>query len=72
MQAIQQPMQVQGDRPIMPVVSMSAQSTAQVQQTMQSMQQLQGTIHPLQSNLAVTQQPMQMNIQQLHQVSIFR
>ncbi|XP_017774346.1 PREDICTED: polyhomeotic-proximal chromatin protein-like isoform X7 [Nicrophorus vespilloides] len=67
MQTIQgiphQSMQMQGDRPIMPVVSMSAQGqNGQVQQAMQ--QTIQGL--SLQSNLAVTQQPMQMGIQQIH------
>lgn len=61
-----------GDRPIMPVVSMSAQANAAQQVQQQIQQQNIGTIQqglPLQSNLAVTQQPMQMNMQQLQQVS---
>lgn len=77
MQAIQglQQQQIQvGDRPIMPVVSMSTQpGTQQVQQTLQ--QTIPGTITqagiPLQPNLAVTQQPMSVGMQQLHSVSIF-
>lgn len=56
----------------MPVVSMSTQqNTQQVQQQIQ--QQIPGTIHqglPLQPNLAVTQQSMQMNMQQIHPVSV--
>lgn len=70
----QQQLQVTSDRPIMPVVSMSAQANAQqLQQTLQ--QALPGTAVPqglpLPSNLAVTQQPMQMSMQQIHPVSIF-
>lgn len=56
----------------MPVVSMSAQANAAQQVQQQIQQQNIGTIQqglPLQSNLAVTQQPMQMNMQQLQQVS---
>lgn len=55
----------------MPVVSMSAQSNGQ-QQVQQIQAQNIGTIQqglPLQPNLAVTQQPMHMNMQQLQQVS---
>lgn len=68
----QQQIQVQqGDRPVMPVVSMPAQPTNQaVQQTMQ--QPMPATIQqsiPLQPNLAVTQQPMQMGMQQIQPVS---
>lgn len=70
-----QQLQMAGDRPIMPVVSMSAQPNGQ-QQVQQMQQQNIGTIQqslPLQSNLAVTQQPMQMNMQQLQQViNLFR
>lgn len=61
-----------GDRPIMPVVSMSAQPTNQQQVQQQIQQQNLGTIQQglgLQPNLTVTQQPMQMNMQQLQQVS---
>lgn len=68
----QQQIQMAGDRPIMPVVSMSTQNGQQVQQTIQ--QSIPGTIQqglPLQPNLAVTQQPMQMGMQQLHPVGIF-
>lgn len=60
-----------GDRPIMPVVSMSAQQNAQQQVQQQIQAQNIGTLQqglPLQPNLAVTQQPMQMNMQQLQQV----
>lgn len=66
----QQQIQVSGDRPIMPVVSMSAQQNAQqMQQTLQQTIQAgmsQGL--PIQSNLAVTQQPMTMGMQQIHPV----
>lgn len=58
----QQQISMAGDRPIMPVVSVPAQ-TQQVQQQIPSNLQ-QGL--PLQSNLAVTQQSMQMNMQQIH------
>lgn len=63
----QQQIQVAGDRPVMPVVSMPAQPTAQ-----QVQQAIPGTIQqglPLQPNLAVTQQPMPMSMQQIHPVS---
>lgn len=62
----QQQLQVAGDRPVMPVVSMPAQPSQQVQQTMSANIQ-QGL--PLQSNLAVTQQAMSMGMQQIHPVS---
>lgn len=67
-----QQLQMAGDRPIMPVVSMSAQPNGQ-QQVQQIQPQNIGSIQqglPLQPNLAVTQQPMQMNMQQLQQVSL--
>lgn len=68
-QGIQQQQIIGSDRPIMPVVSMSAQQTAQPVQQLQ--QTLSGTLPqglPLQPNLAVTQQ-MQMGVQQIHPVS---
>lgn len=68
----QQQIQVQaGDRPVMPVVSMPAQPNNQhVQQTIQQTMpaNIQQSI-PLQPNLAVTQQPMQMGMQQISSVS---
>lgn len=66
----QQQLQVAGDRPVMPVVSMPAQPNNQVQQAIQ--QAIPATIQqglPLQPNLAVTQQPMSMGMQQIHPVS---
>lgn len=63
----QQQIQVAGDRPVMPVVSMPAQPSQQaIQQAMPAGIQ-QGL--PLQSNLAVTQQAMSMGMQQIHPVS---
>ncbi|KAI4466370.1 polycomb group protein [Holotrichia oblita] len=65
-QGIQQQQIITGDRPIMPVVSMSTQQTAQPVQQLQ--QTIPGTLPqglPLQPNLAVTQQ-MQMGVQQIH------
>ncbi|XP_045469794.1 polyhomeotic-proximal chromatin protein-like isoform X3 [Harmonia axyridis] len=64
----QQQIQMAGDRPIMPVASMSQTNSQQVQQTLQQTIQ-QGTIQqclPIQSNLAVTQQTMPM--QQMQQI----
>ncbi|XP_060534304.1 polyhomeotic-proximal chromatin protein-like [Cylas formicarius] len=58
----QQQLQIGGDRSIMPVVSMAGTNQQQQQQIQQ---QLQHGI-PLQPNLAVTQQAMQMNMQQIH------
>lgn len=67
----QQQIQVAGDRPVMPVVSMPAQPNAQqVPQTLQ--QTIPGAIPqgiPLQPNLAVTQQALPMGMQQIHPVS---
>lgn len=68
-QGIQQQQIQVGDRPIMPVVSMSTQPGApQVQQAIQ--QAIPGAITQagmqLQPNLAVTQQPMPVSMQQLH------
>lgn len=68
-QGLQQQQLIAGDRPIMPVVSMSTQQTAQPVQQLQ--QTIPGTLSqglPLQPNLAVTQQ-MQMGVQQIHPVS---
>lgn len=65
-QGIQQQQIITGDRPIMPVVSMSTQQAAQPVQQLQ--QTIPGTLPqglPLQPNLAVTQQ-MQMGVQQIH------
>lgn len=68
-QGMQQQQIVTSDRPIMPVASMPTQQAQQVQQLQQS---LPGTVTqtgiPLQPNLAVTQQPMPMNVQQIHSV----
>lgn len=66
-QGIQQPQIQVTDRPIMPVVSMSAQGGSQTIQ-----QAMPGTMPQglnLQSNLAVTQQTMPMGMQQIHSVS---
>lgn len=68
-QGIQQQQIMAGERPIMPVVSMSAQPANQPVQQLQ--QTIPGTLSqalPLQPNLAVTQQ-MQMGVQQIHPVS---
>lgn len=72
-QGIQQPQLQMTDRPIMPVVSMSAQSASTQQQVQQTLQQaMQSATMPqginLQSNLAVTQQTMPMGMQQIHPV----
>ncbi|RZB39062.1 polyhomeotic-like protein 1, partial [Asbolus verrucosus] len=59
----QQQIQMAGDRPIMPVVSMSQAGAQQVQQAIQ--QTIPGTLQqslPLQPNLAVTHQPMSMGM----------
>lgn len=66
----QQQIQMTGERPIMPVVSMS-QAGNQVQQTIQ--QALPGAIQqslPMQPNLAVTHQQMPMGM--LHSVNMFK
>ena len=63
----QQQIQMAGERPIMPVVSMSQAGAQQVQQAIQ--QTIPGTLQqslPLQPNLAVTHQPMPMGM--LHSV----
>nr|CAI5821366.1 unnamed protein product [Callosobruchus analis] len=64
-----QQIQMAGDRPVMPVVSMSTQQVnpQQVQQIQQQNLGIQQGMQ-LQGNLAVTQQPMQMNMQQLQQL----
>lgn len=75
-QGIQQNQIQMTDRPIMPVVSMSAQPASAQQQVQQTLQQAMqsGTLPQginLQSNLAVTQQTMPMGMQQIHPVSFF-
>ncbi|CAH2002081.1 unnamed protein product [Acanthoscelides obtectus] len=64
-----QQIQMAGDRPVMPVVSMSTQQVnpQQVQQMQQQNLNIQQGMQ-LPGNLAVTQQPMQMNMQQLQQL----
>lgn len=62
----QQQIQMTGDRPIMPVVSMSQAGTQQVQQIQQTIPGALQQSLPLQSNLAVTHQPMSMGM--LHSV----
>ncbi|KAK9869543.1 hypothetical protein WA026_003298 [Henosepilachna vigintioctopunctata] len=65
----QQQIQMAGDRPIVPVVSMSQANAQQVQQSLQQSIQ-QSAIQqcmPIQSNLTVTQQTMPMQMQQIQQ-----